>query len=95
MDALEREIEALKPKVRDMFMSFKGMKSNKKNLFLIYLLVSLGLAHHFEDEIKESVKGCSQEMVEMMDGENDLYTVSIIFWVFRTYGHNISSGKDF
>ncbi|CAA0279710.1 unnamed protein product [Arabidopsis thaliana] len=91
MDALEREIEALKPKVRDMFMSFKGMKSNKKNLFLIYLLVSLGLAHHFEDEIEESVKDCSQEMVEMMDGENDLYTVSIIFWVFRTYGHNISS----
>ncbi|KFK23796.1 hypothetical protein AALP_AAs42715U000100 [Arabis alpina] len=26
-----------------------------------------------------------------MAGEEDLYTVSIIFWVFRTYGHYISS----
>ncbi|EFH67713.1 predicted protein [Arabidopsis lyrata subsp. lyrata] len=91
MEALGREIEALKPKVRDMFKSFKGMKSNKKNFLLIYLLVSLGLAHHFEDEIEKSIKDDSQEMEEMMAGENDLYTVSIIFWVFRTYGHNISS----
>lgn len=30
-----------------------------------------------------------------MAGEDDLYTVSVIFYVFRTYGYNISSGKDF
>ncbi|KAG2276677.1 hypothetical protein Bca52824_059232 [Brassica carinata] len=28
----------------------------------------------------------------MMAGEDDLYTVSVIFYVFRTYGYNISSG---
>ncbi|CAE5959667.1 unnamed protein product [Arabidopsis arenosa] len=95
LSALGREIETLKPKVRDMFKSFKEMKSNKKNFLLIYLLVSLGLAYHFEDEIEKSIKDGYQEMEEMMAGENDLYTVSIIFWVFRTYGHNVSSGKDF
>ena len=29
-----------------------------------------------------------------MADEEDLYTVSIIFWVFRTYSHYISSGKE-
>ncbi|KAL0646434.1 hypothetical protein Bca4012_044725 [Brassica carinata] len=28
---------------------------------------------------------------DMLAGDNDLYTVSTIFWVFRTYGYNISS----
>ncbi|CAE5959668.1 unnamed protein product [Arabidopsis arenosa] len=94
MDALGREIEALKPKVRDMLMSSKGTESSKKKILFIYLLVSLGLAYHFEDEIEESLNDGLREIEEMMAGEGDLYTVSIIFWVFRTYGHNISSGKD-
>ncbi|KAG7594513.1 Terpene synthase N-terminal domain [Arabidopsis thaliana x Arabidopsis arenosa] len=91
MDVLEKEIEALKPQVRDMLMSSKGIKSSKKKILFIYLLVSLGLAFHFEDEIEESLKDGFQEIEEMMVDEDDLYTVSIIFWVFRTHGHNISS----
>ncbi|EOA37735.1 hypothetical protein CARUB_v10012518mg [Capsella rubella] len=96
MDALRIEIETLKPKVRDMFMlSSEGMKSTKKkNIMFIYLLVSLGLAYHFEDEIEETLRDGFRKMEEedMMSGEDDdLYTVSILFRVFRTYGHNISS----
>lgn len=94
MDTLGREIEALKPKVRVMFMSFVGSKSSKKNILFIYLLVSLGLAYHFKDEIEESLKDSFQKIEEIMAGEDDLYTVSVIFFVFRRYGHNISSGKD-
>lgn len=93
MEALGREIEELKPKVRDMFMSFIGSKSSKKKTLFIYLLVTFGLAYHFDDEIKESLKDDFQKIDEIMAGEDDLYTVSVIFWVFRTYGHNISSGK--
>ncbi|CAA7048213.1 unnamed protein product [Microthlaspi erraticum] len=91
MDALGREIEALKPKVREMFMSSIGSKSSKKNILFIYLLVSLGLAYHFEDEIEQRLKDSFQKIEEMMEGEDDLYTVSVIFFVFRRYGHNISS----
>lgn len=91
MDALGREIEALKPQVRNMFMSSKGIK---KKIIFIYLLVALGLAYHFEDEIVETLEDGFQKIEEMMAGEDDLYTVSVIFYVFRTYGHNISSGKD-
>ncbi|CAN7091478.1 unnamed protein product [Brassica rapa subsp. narinosa] len=88
MDALGREIEALKPQVRNMLISSKGIK--KKFLFT-YLLVTLGVAYHFEDEIMETLKDGFQKIEEMMAGEDDLYTVSVIFYVFRTYGYNISS----
>ncbi|RID45145.1 hypothetical protein BRARA_I01892 [Brassica rapa] len=88
MDALGREIEALKPQVRNMFISSKGIK---KKILFTYLLVTLGLAYHFEDEIVETLKDGFQKIEEMMAGEDDLYTVSVIFYVFRTYGYNISS----
>ncbi|CAN6935922.1 unnamed protein product [Brassica oleracea] len=88
MDALGREIEALKPEVRNMFMSSKGIK---KKILFTYLLVTLGLAYHFEDEIVETLKDGFQKIEEFMSDEDDLYTVSIIFYVYRTYGHNISS----
>ncbi|KAG2302235.1 hypothetical protein Bca52824_030886 [Brassica carinata] len=88
MDALGREIEALKPQVMNMFISSKGIK---KKILFTYLLVTLGLAYHFEDEIVETLKDGFKKIEEMMAGEDDLYTVSVIFYVFRTYGYNISS----
>ncbi|KAF8102594.1 hypothetical protein N665_0198s0292 [Sinapis alba] len=91
MEALKREIEALKPNVGKMFMSPKVVDSVKKRILSIYLLVSLGLAYHFEDEIEESLRDAFEKIDEMMAGEEDLYTVSTIFWVFRTYGYKISS----
>ncbi|CAN7091483.1 unnamed protein product [Brassica rapa subsp. narinosa] len=88
MDALGREIEVLKPQVRNMFISSKGIK---KKIIFTYLLVTLGVAYHFEDEIMETLKDGFQRIEEMMAGEDDLYTVSVLFYVFRTYGYNISS----
>lgn len=93
MDALRKEIDVIKPKVKNALVSSQGIDSAKKRILMIYLLVSLGLAHHFEDEIDETLKESFEKKEEMMEGENDLYTVSIIFWVFRRYGHHISSGK--
>ncbi|KAL0799335.1 hypothetical protein Bca101_054510 [Brassica carinata] len=87
MDALKREIDTLKPKVRNMFISSQGTE----RILMIYLLVSLGLAYHFEDEIYDTLNESFKKIEEMLDNDEDLYTVSIIFWVFRTYGHYISS----
>ncbi|CDY13053.1 BnaA09g17640D [Brassica napus] len=70
MDALGREIEALKPQVRNMFISSKGIK---KKILFTYLLVTLGLAYHFEDEIVETLKDGFQKIEEMMAGEDDLF----------------------
>ncbi|CDY42473.1 BnaA10g08490D [Brassica napus] len=91
MDTLEREIEAVKPVVSGMIMSSQCLESTKKKILMIYLLVSLGLMYLFEDEIEECLKEGFGKIEDMLAGENDLYTVSTIFWVFRTYGYNISS----
>ncbi|KAG7621164.1 Terpenoid cyclases/protein prenyltransferase alpha-alpha toroid [Arabidopsis suecica] len=91
MDALRKEIDELKPILKSTLMSFKGIDSTKKRILMIYLWVSLGLAYHFEEEIYETLKEGFENIEKMMDGEDDLYTTSIIFWVFRRYGHHISS----
>ncbi|XP_010449212.1 PREDICTED: putative terpenoid synthase 7 [Camelina sativa] len=91
MDALWKELDALKPRVKGTLMSSQRIDSTKKRILMVYLLVSLGLAYHFEDEIYETLRQGSESIDEMMDGEDDLYTVSIIFWVLRRYGHHISS----
>ena len=54
----------------------------------------MGLSYHFEAEIDEPLREGLGNIEEMMADEEDLYTVSIIFWVFRTYSHYISSGKE-
>ncbi|KAG2318422.1 hypothetical protein Bca52824_011635 [Brassica carinata] len=81
------EIDTVKPKVKNTFMSSQGIE----RILMIYLLVNLGLAYHFEDEIHDTLKESFTKIEEMMDNDEDLHTVSIIFWVFRTYGHYISS----
>ncbi|CAN6835158.1 unnamed protein product [Brassica oleracea var. botrytis] len=93
MDALRREMDTLKPNVRKTLMSSQAINSMKKRILMIYLLVRLGLVYHFENEIKESLKEGFQKIEEMMAGTDDLYTTSIIFWVFKTYGHHISTCK--
>ncbi|XP_010451341.1 PREDICTED: terpenoid synthase 8 [Camelina sativa] len=91
MDALRQEIDTLIPSVKKELMSSQGIDSMKKNILMIYLLVSLGLAYHFEDEIEECLKEGFEKIEEMMAGEDNLYTISIVFWVFRTHGHHMSS----
>lgn len=73
----------------------QDVEETKKRILLIYLLVALGLTHHFEDEIDDNLKQAFEKIETIMVGENDLSTVSVMFWVFRTYGYNLSSGKEY
>ncbi|KAG2301858.1 hypothetical protein Bca52824_030511 [Brassica carinata] len=93
LDALAKEIEVLKPKVRDMLIldSEDGGEATKRQILIIHFLVSLGLAYHFENEIEHIVKTAFEKIADLIADENDLYTISIMFRVFRTYGHNMSS----
>ncbi|CAE6186234.1 unnamed protein product [Arabidopsis arenosa] len=43
------------------------------------------------NEIEETLTHAFEKIDDMIADEHDLYTISIFFWVFRTYGHNISS----
>ncbi|CAH8263207.1 unnamed protein product [Arabidopsis lyrata] len=101
MDTLTREMNALKPTIRKMLMYSQDVEETKKRILLIYLLVALGVAYHFEDEIDDNLKHSFEKIETIMAGEIDLSTVSVMFWVFRTYGYNLSSdvfrrfkGKD-
>ncbi|VVB12220.1 unnamed protein product [Arabis nemorensis] len=94
LDVIASELEAIKPIVRDMLMSFskeENHESVKRKILLIYVMISLGLAYHFEDEIEETLAHAFEKIDDMIADEHDLYTISIFFWVFRTYGHNMSS----
>ncbi|ESQ39538.1 hypothetical protein EUTSA_v10001108mg [Eutrema salsugineum] len=92
-DALAREIEVLKPKVRENVFMFSSRDKDaiKRNIISIHFIDSLGLSYYFEREIKETLKHAFQKIDDLIADENDMYTISIMFRVFRTYGHNISS----
>lgn len=95
MDTLTREMNALKPTIRKMLMYSQDVEETKKRILLIYFLVALGVAYHFEDEIDDNLKHGFEKIETIMAGEIDLSTVSVMFWVFRTYGYNVSSSKEY
>ncbi|AEE35014.1 Terpenoid cyclases/Protein prenyltransferases superfamily protein [Arabidopsis thaliana] len=91
MDDLWRQIEALKPIVNAMLLPCNGADAKKITCF-IHTLVSLGVSYHFEEKIVEFLKDAFENIEDMIIDckEDDLYTVSIIFRVFRLYGHYIT-----
>ncbi|WZZ25017.1 hypothetical protein YC2023_008418 [Brassica napus] len=94
LDVLASELEAIKPNVRDILMfsyHAEGHDSTKRKILLIYLMISLGIAYHFENEIEKTLAHAFQNIDDTIANEHDLYTISIFFWVFRTYGYNMSA----
>ncbi|KAL0834401.1 hypothetical protein Bca101_086290 [Brassica carinata] len=69
----------------------EGHDSTKRKILLIYLMISLGIAYHFENEIEKTLAHAFQNIDDTIANEHDLYTISIFFWVFRTYGYNMSA----
>ncbi|KAG7543170.1 Terpene synthase N-terminal domain [Arabidopsis thaliana x Arabidopsis arenosa] len=53
LDVITREIEILKPEVRELLSSQGDDETSKRKVLLIQLLISLGLAFHFENEIND------------------------------------------
>jgi len=68
-------------------------ETSKRKVLLIQLLLSLGLAFHFENEIKNILEHAFRKIDDITGDEKDLSTISIMFRVFRTYGHNLPSSK--
>ncbi|CAN6913833.1 unnamed protein product [Brassica oleracea] len=95
LDVFASELEEIKPNVRDMLMSSSpaelGHGSAKRKVLLIYLMTSLGVAYHFEKEIEKTLAHAFEKIDDMIANEHELYTISILFWVFRTYGYNMSA----
>lgn len=88
IDGLGGEIETLKPRLCDKLVCL----DTKNMILLINTLVNLGLAYHFEKKIEKFMKDALEKVEDIIGGEGDMYTISIIFRVFRRYGHIVSSG---
>ncbi|KAH0891374.1 hypothetical protein HID58_053803 [Brassica napus] len=88
-DNLSREIEVtMKPKVRDMLMSFKNRDSER--IRLIHLLVNLGIAYHFETEIDEILNKAFGNVDDIIAQQDDLETMSTMFELFSLRGYYMS-----
>lgn len=91
-DALATEIESvMQPKVRVRLLSPDS--GDKEKIRLIHLLISLGIAHYYENEIEEILDHAFKNLDALIKDECDLETIAIMFEVFRLYRHKMSCGK--
>ncbi|KAH0883973.1 LOW QUALITY PROTEIN: hypothetical protein HID58_060069, partial [Brassica napus] len=91
-DELEKGIKFMKP-LRHAHVFMSSHSSDKERICLIQLLISLGISYHFGKEIEEIINLSFPKLDDIIAGEDDLETISIIFEVFRLYGHNMSSAS--
>ncbi|CAN8237763.1 unnamed protein product [Cochlearia groenlandica] len=88
-DEIKHEIEyVMKPQVRDMLMS--SHRCDKEKIRLIHLLISLAISHYFENEIEQILSQAFSKLNGLITDEDDLEIISIMFEVFRLYGHKMS-----
>lgn len=82
----------MKPNVRDRLMySHSG---DKEKICMIHLLISLGISHYFENEIEKILSRAFEKLDDLIAEEDGLETITIMFEVFRLYGHRMSCGKN-
>ncbi|CAH2064754.1 unnamed protein product [Thlaspi arvense] len=86
----KEKLTSLKETVKELFMASK--EKPIENIKLMDALCRLGVSYHFEDEILEQLEkmfGCHDFMQMIRDSESDLYTVSLVFQVFRQFGYKL------
>ncbi|XVF70540.1 hypothetical protein PTKIN_Ptkin11bG0169700 [Pterospermum kingtungense] len=89
-ESCSRQVEALKETVKDMLMA--STVDPIENIYLINSLSRLGVSYHFETEIQGQLRQLFNSLHRFIDKKDyDLYTVGVIFQVFRSHGHKISS----
>ncbi|KFK27691.1 hypothetical protein AALP_AA8G415900 [Arabis alpina] len=78
--------------VKESFMASRG--NLIENIKFIDVLCRLGVSYHFERDIVEQLEksfGCLDFNQTIREDECDLYTVAIIFQVFRQFGFKLSA----
>lgn len=86
----EQQIQELKEEVRK---SLEATAGNSSQLLkLIDSIQRLGLAYHFEREIEEALKAVYQTYT-LVDDNDHLTTVSLLFRLLRQEGYHIPSGN--
>ncbi|KAL5764775.1 hypothetical protein ACOSQ2_017369 [Xanthoceras sorbifolium] len=82
-----RQLEEVKDKVKEMLIAPTDDPAKKVNL--INSLCRLGVSYHFETEIDEQLNHIYEVHYELKDYDYDLYTVALLFRVFRQHGYKM------
>lgn len=79
----------MKEEVKHMIISTTGNDTTEK-ICLIDTLERLGISYHFEEEIEVQISKLFN--LNVIQEEDDLYSVSLYFRLFRQHGYPISCG---
>ncbi|XP_021278901.1 probable terpene synthase 6 [Herrania umbratica] len=83
-----KQVESMKEMVKDMLMASTSDPIEK--IFLINSLYRLGVSYQFENEIEEHLNLLFHSLPELNeDNDYELYTVAVIFQVFRLHGYKM------
>ncbi|XP_024033992.1 (-)-germacrene D synthase-like isoform X1 [Citrus clementina] len=94
---VEKRFETLKAEVEKLLMSNNtAWKTIEEIVTLVDQLQRLGVAYHFENEIKEDLQSIYNSHVNSncdvnYDHNNDLYTVALRFRLLRQHGYKVSA----
>ncbi|XP_050288829.1 (E,E)-alpha-farnesene synthase-like [Quercus robur] len=83
----ERRVQKLKEDVR---IIFANAVDSKATFELIDSVNKLGLASHFDMEIKEALDTIASTKKKISSPEEDLYTTALCFRLFRQHGYEVS-----
>ena len=86
----ERRVQKLKEDVR---IIFANAVESVATFELIDNVNKLGLASHFDMEIKKALDTIASTKKKISSPEEDLYTTALCFRLFRQHGYEVSQGK--
>ena len=86
----ERRVQKLKKDVRIIFANAVDFVATFE---LIDRIKKLGLASHFDMEIKEALDTIASTKKKVSSPKEDLYTTALCFRLFRQHGYEVSQGK--
>ncbi|KAJ4724505.1 Casbene synthase [Melia azedarach] len=89
----DRLFEGMKSQVKEMLSTASSSDDPVEEVILIDSLCRLGVSYHFENEIEERLHHIFEAHPELAaENDYDLYTVALIFRIFRQHGFKMSCG---
>ncbi|KAJ4724508.1 Terpene synthase [Melia azedarach] len=89
----DRLFEGMKEQLKEMLSTASSSDDPVEEVILIDSLCRLGVSYHFENEIEERLHHIFEAHPELAaENDYDLYTVALIFRIFRQHGFKMSCG---
>nr|UJH94382.1 caryophyllene synthase [Zanthoxylum ailanthoides] len=91
---IEKRIETLKAEVEKLLSNGASKFTTDETMTLVDELQRLGVAYHFENQIKEALQSIYiNSNNDVKDDQNDLYKAALCFRLLRQQGYKVSAEK--